>query len=179
MGKKANVGKQSLLVVPDFKENKAGIQWQPHSSALWYDCFLVAWDMNLCLLPATWRKHELDLAVCLSVPSVAVVKATWEERVYSAFTSTAQFIPEGSQGRNSRSWRHQMTQRPWRNTAYLLPRACLASFLISSRTTDSEMALPQVGQTFWHQPLIKKRPNIFLAYRQYFLTIYSIRAGAR
>jgi hypothetical protein len=48
-------------------------------------------------------------------------KQVEEERVYSAYASTSQFIIKGSQRRNSSSvgtWRQELMQKPWRGAAY-------------------------------------------------------------
>jgi hypothetical protein len=42
-------------------------------------------------------------------------KGTWEERVYSAYTSTLVFIIKGSEDRNPHragTWRQELRQRP-------------------------------------------------------------------
>ena len=52
--------------------------------------------------------------------------------IYSVYTSTALFITEGSQGRNSSrvgTWRQELMQRPWRDAAYWLAHHGLLSQL--------------------------------------------------
>jgi hypothetical protein len=59
-------------------------------------------------------------------------KQVGEERVYSAYTSILLFITKGSQGWNlSRpgTWRQELMQRPWRDTAYWLSHHSLLSLL--------------------------------------------------
>lgn len=64
----------SLLVVPSFKESSAEASAGPVSAAADMAIPWVSGDVNLYLLPATRRKHGLDPDVCLSLPSVAVMK---------------------------------------------------------------------------------------------------------
>jgi hypothetical protein len=49
-------------------------------------------------------------------------KKIGDERVCLTYTSTALFIIEGSQDRNSHrvssSWKQELMQRPWRGAAY-------------------------------------------------------------
>jgi hypothetical protein len=70
--------------------------------------------------------------VCLRV-FIAAVKcdqeASWEEKVYSTYTSTLLFITKGSQDRNSHragTWRQELIQRPWRDVTCFLCLAQLA-----------------------------------------------------
>jgi hypothetical protein len=67
-------------------------------------------------------------------------KQVEEERVYSAYTSILLFIIKGSQDRNSHragTWRQELMQRPWRDTAYWLASPGLLS-LLSYRTQDCQ-----------------------------------------
>ena len=84
-----------------------------------------------------------------------------EERVYSAYTSTALFITEGSQNRNSSragNWRQELIQQPWKGAAYwLAPHGLLSLLLIKLRTTSPGMALPTMDWAL-NQSLIKKMP---------------------
>jgi hypothetical protein len=66
-------------------------------------------------------------------------RASWEERIYSAYTSTWLFITKGSQDRNSNragTWRQALMHRPWRSTAYWLASCGLLS-LLSYGTQDT------------------------------------------
>ena len=61
-----------------------------------------------------------------------------EERVYLAHMSTALFIIEGNQDRNSHragTWRQELVQRPWRSTLYWPASPDLLS-LLSYRTQN-------------------------------------------
>ena len=76
-----------------------------------------------------------------------------------AYTSTSLFIIKGSQDRNSnraRTWRQELTQRPWRGATYWLAPHGLLS-LLSYRTQDHlpGMAPPIVGVAFSHHWLRK------------------------
>jgi hypothetical protein len=73
-------------------------------------------------------------------------KQVGEERVYSAYTSTALFITKGSQERNSTRagiWRQELMQRPWRDAGDWLAAPGLLSFL-SYRAQDYQ---PRDGTT--------------------------------
>jgi hypothetical protein len=75
--------------------------------------------------------------------------------VYLAYSSTSQFIIEGSQDRNSSragTWRQELMQRPWRSTANWLPFHGLLN-LLSYTTQDYQ---PRDGTT--HHGLRYKLP---------------------
>jgi hypothetical protein len=86
------------------------------------------------------------LRVRIPVQSIMTKKQVGEERVFSAYTSTLLFITKGSQDRNSHraeTWRQELTQRPWRGTAYwIAPLACSACFLLGPKTISPGMAPP-------------------------------------
>ena len=55
-------------------------------------------------------------------------KEAGEEIVYLAYTSTALFIMEGRQDRNSHragTWRQDLMQKPWKNAAYWFAQPAL------------------------------------------------------
>ena len=76
-------------------------------------------------------------------------RASWEERIYSAYTSTWLFITKGSQDRNSNragTWRQELMQKPWRVLLTgLLPLPCSACFLIEPRPRSPGMEPPTMG----------------------------------
>lgn len=49
-----------------------------------------------------------------------MTRVTWEERVYLVYTLISQLIAEGSQDRNSNSWRQELMLRPRRSAVYCL-----------------------------------------------------------
>ena len=99
--------------------------------------------------------HTTLAQACVLVRAIIAVrkhydqKQAGEESVYSAYTSTALFITEGSQDRNSSrvgTWRQELMQRPWRGLLTSLhPLACSACFLLKPRTVCPGMALPMMG----------------------------------
>jgi hypothetical protein len=82
------------------------------------------------------------LPVCLksyySCDETSWTKQLGEERVYSAYTFTSQFIIKRSQGRNSSkagTWSQELMKRPQRGTAHwLVPHGLLC--LLSYRTQE-------------------------------------------
>ena len=73
-------------------------------------------------------------------------KQVWEERVYSAYTSTLLFITKGSQDRNSHragTWRQEWMLRPWKDVTYWIASPGLLSLLFY-RTQDHQ---PRDGTT--------------------------------
>jgi hypothetical protein len=88
------------------------------------------------------------------------MKQLGDKRVYLTYTSISLFTNEGSWGRNSNNagtWRQELMQTPWRVLLIgLLFLACLACFLIGSRTTSLEMPQPTMVWAFPHQSVIKE-----------------------
>jgi hypothetical protein len=88
---------------------------------------------------------EIKLLDCVCLTRVSIVATkhsnemkVGEERVYLAYMSTALFIPEGSQDRNSSragTWRQELMQRSWRDAAHWLASRGLFS-LLSNRIQE-------------------------------------------
>ena len=83
-------------------------------------------------------KQNVLVRVSIPAQTLMTKKQVWEERVYSAYTSTLLFIPKGSQVRNSHragTWKQELMQRPWRDVAYWLASYGFLS-LLSYRPQD-------------------------------------------
>jgi hypothetical protein len=71
------------------------------------------------------------------------LKQLGEERVYSASTSTSQFIIKGSQTGTQTAGTQELMQRPWRSATYWLVPHCVLGQL-SYRNQDHH---PRDGHT--------------------------------
>ena len=89
------------------------------------------WELSLIL-----QLGPVLVTVCIPAQTIMTKKRVGEESVYSVYISTLLFIIKGSQDWNSRwagTWRQELTQRPWRGTAYWLASPGVLS-LLSYRT---------------------------------------------
>jgi hypothetical protein len=86
-----------------------------------------------------------------------MTKATWEKRIYLAYTFIPLFIIKENLDRNSNRtgiWMLEMIWRPWRDAAYCLALQGFLS-LISDRTQKDQPRadLLTMGWSFPHQSL--------------------------
>jgi hypothetical protein len=110
--------------------------------------------------------------VCIPAQNIMTKKQIWEERVYSAYTSTLLFITKGRQDWNSSragTWRQELMQWPWKVLfTGLLPLACSACFLIEPKTTSPGMAPHTMSWALPSWSLIeKKMPYSWISQRHF------------
>ena len=101
--------------------------------------------METSLMSSLNKIYGWCLRVCITLKKHHDHKASWEERVYLAYTSTSLFITDGNQdSKSSRAGnlRQALPQRPWRGLHLigLLSIAFSACFHIEARILNPGVA---------------------------------------